>query len=268
MAFRVSWPQSPDLELMLEWSQDRFVRSFLAAECDYLRGNGRQDSAHSLDEELPESGAPTSAKCLTKIDRSIRDGMVNSVAYSVTFLVKDDNVCLIQCALAPAKFLKAWEDKGNAQLRSSLEGAPWAVDQATGGFMDHLNSMVKALSNQCVRARCRFILDSSVKASCDDETKSHLYVVEWEFAIYLGRCGLVLTGIRLRMGLWYMVGWPWSMSAVLKDQVWKDRTLRRFLRDPKNYTRLRDKEDLILGELEVKAATNSCRLLCSSTSWP
>ena len=117
--------------------------------------------------------------------------------------------------------------------------------------MEHLNNMVKGLANSVVLARCRFKLHPSASELCG-EAKDHIYLVEREFAMYLGRGLLVMLGLRLRRGLWYMSGWPWSMSAVLKNEAWRVKTLQRFQRDLANWRRLCGKADLTPGESDLK----------------
>jgi hypothetical protein len=233
---------SRPLELLKDWAQDRFARTYTAIECDFLRGK-KFSAAVSVRtngaELVGESGAHTSSKVLDIVDRSVRDSCANVVSLSVMMLSKDENKRLCNVTLSPAKHLKKWEGQGNAGNRSAPECERLAMVQATGGYMEHLNDMVKALSTPAVLEECGFETRPKAKEA---NNANELYLVELEFADMLGGNTFVLIGLRLRRGIFYMVGWPHSMSAVLKnDAAWDNRTMLRFARDRQHHQLLKDK---------------------------
>eukprot|EP00969_Alexandrium_andersonii_P152389 6739241-Alexandrium_andersonii.AAC.1 len=110
-------------------------------------------------------------------------------------LAKDENRMLCEVLLASARPLTTWEGHANKINRSSLECQQWATQQSTGAFMQHLNDMVKGLSDVSVLESCSFVLR---RQFVEDE---HLPRIEQEFADLMGRAAMVLVGLRLRRGL-------------------------------------------------------------------
>ena len=92
----------------------------------------------------------TSAKVLDIVDRSVRDSCANAVSVSVMMLSKSGNRRICNISVASAGELKKWEGEANKTLRSIDEFEAWAIDQRAGGFMRHLNAMVKALVDPAV----------------------------------------------------------------------------------------------------------------------
>lgn len=150
-----------------EWAQDRLCRTFVALECDFLRGKRFASAvtvkapatADGTNDSLGENGGHTSSKVLDIVDRSIRDSCANVVSVSVMMLSKPENLRICGILLSPARPLKVWEGGQNKRNRSSHECEQWAVEQASGAYMQHLNDMVAGLSNRSTLTRCGFAVD-------------------------------------------------------------------------------------------------------------
>ena len=111
-----------------EWAQDRFKRTYVGLDCDFLRGKKLGQaisvpnvaaSSASSDGFVPQG--TTNNKVLTLVDRSIRDACANAVSVSVMMLSKDENNRLCMVALSVCGPVKAWEGHASKVNRSNKE---------------------------------------------------------------------------------------------------------------------------------------------------
>ena len=214
-------------ECLQSWCQDRFHRSHLAFECDHLRGKKFQAHVTVASMANTDLHAQTSAKVLDIVDRSVRDSRANTVSVSVMMLSRDENRRICNIIIASASELKHWDGHANKVLRSMEESVAWAVDQTSGGFHRHLNSMVKALHDPAVMQRCGFFKSGAGRGELPAPV---MYQVEKEFAELHGHSTLILMGLREKRTLWLSNGWPHSMLSVNKSPAWAHLTLKRCAR--------------------------------------
>ena len=128
LSYGVDTPQ----KLIGEWAQDRFKRTYVGLECDFLRGqkfgqaismpNAAASSASS-DAFVPQG--TTSNRVLNLVDRSIRDACANAVSVSVMMLSNDENKRLCMVALSVCGPVKAWEGHASKVNRSNKESTEW-----------------------------------------------------------------------------------------------------------------------------------------------
>lgn len=182
-----------------------------------------------------EENSHTHRSVLDVVDRSIRDSCVNAVSVSVMMLSREENLRLVNVVVEACKPLKQWEGQANARNRSAQECHDWAIDQAAGAFMQHLNLTAKVLKSPTVMESCGFKINPHVPPPQEHHVTMSM---EREFADMLGQAVSTLLALRLKRGLWYMSGWPQSMSAALKDANWESKTLARFERDLANSRQL------------------------------
>ncbi|CAK0849458.1 unnamed protein product, partial [Prorocentrum cordatum] len=212
-----------------EWKQDAFCRTYIAIECDFLGGE-------KFGVEIRVAGAPagsagdlahTHRSVIGTIDRSVRDSCANAVSLSALMLSNESNRRLRSCVLAACQPLKLREGRADKVYRPAAECRDWAIDQATVGFMGHLNAMFTALRPPGFVADAGFVTDAVQSLAGELEV---VLAVEAEFADIVGKAVSSLAGLRVRRGLWYLHGWPQSACAFLKDQAWQDKTTARFTR--------------------------------------
>jgi hypothetical protein len=225
------------MDRLPEWQQDAFFRTYTAIECDFLRGKkfGAQIRVAGAPAGRADDLAHTHRSIIDTIDRSVRDSCANTVSLSVLMLSNESNQRLCTCVLAACQPLTLWEGHANKINRSAAECRDWAISQATGGFMDHLNAMVKALRSAGFVADAGFITDPIKPVAGELEA---VLAVEADFADIVGKAVSTLAGFRVRRGLWYMHGWPQSACAFLKDTEWQEKTMARFTRDEANFKKL------------------------------
>ena len=199
------------MECLKDWAFDKFERTAVALELDFLRGRRfasqvtmRQMNADDL---VAEGGAPTNPRIVNIIDRSIRDSCANVVSVSVMMLNDPHAERLCQCVLAPARALKQWQGHENKTNRSVGECRRWAIDQSCGAYVKHLTNMVRVLSDRAVLEDCKFSLSTEPEV-LQEGRNSLLYHTEKEFGRLLGKGTFAMIGIRERRGLWYTNGYP------------------------------------------------------------
>ena len=231
---------STPMDRLRYWNIDIFERINLGLETDALRG-GKFKAAISMPSDhsgpgidVPEEGCPTSSAVSDQAAKAMKNSCHNAIALSVLMLCNMENKRVCECILSHAACLKKWEGQANAKLRSAKECMEWAVDQAAGGWMEHLNMMVANLRNyKTLKAR------GFVEMMDHGDEHDRLYHMELEYANLLGKSTIVHIGIRQRRGLFYMGGWTHSAAAMLhKDVKIRDAATQRFRRDKLNHEAL------------------------------
>ena len=98
--------------------------------------------------------------------------------------------------------------------------------------------MVSNFKDRRVLEDCGFALSTTAQA-LSDGPGGYTYKIELDYGNMLGRATFVLIGMRYRRGLWYMAGYPQSMSQVLHDgERWQNAATDRFRRDYDNAAEL------------------------------
>lgn len=185
--------------------------------------------------------------CDTK-DKALKSVCQNAVVVSVLLLADEHHHRLSSIILAVCAPVDEWHSHQSKVCRSAGECEEWVAEQASGGYGDHLQSILAGLASTETLQSAGFIVDSASASACSDGE----LISENDYATTYGSMLVALLAQRIRRCLWLTQGWPWSMSAILKGHG-QERLLDRFIDDVRNFRELKNCSNKTKAAKDIEA---------------
>ena len=230
------------------WSIHAFERLVVSHKLDFLTGRKfKERFVAGAAEHVGEGGGSTNPAHITISDRSLRTCCQNAVVCSTMVLSDYTNRRIVRIVVAVAQWVRFWHKTQNVLLRC-VEGAKaWLLSQVDGGYIEHVVSTIKELSN-CVTLRaCTFIVpDGAVGEAIDDDLP-----LEDEYSDLFAQSVMTMAKHRVRRHLHLMVGWPQHMQKVRRLGVKAADTIKLFLLDGILFAELCALEDILYNNIFI-----------------
>jgi hypothetical protein len=174
--------------------------SYLVCELDFLSKRvwnfAMQCQLRGRDPSAPLS---TASSALTLDDKILRSCGANAVVIAWLVLGREDNVRLLAFLIAIGTVVMNWYAHSSRVCRDVARSKAWLLQQVTGGYMQHIDTIFGLMLNVGVLSTCRFIGvsdDALLVMEAEDLLR------EEEFATEFGLLVLVMAAEREVRVLW------------------------------------------------------------------
>lgn len=205
------------------WWVDLWERTWVALEEDFLKGRSLARMVIKAP-AAPEGETTTNPDHMQWDDKQFRACCQNAVVVSVLVLSSLSNRRYLSMMWAASRSCEMWHGKQNKQNRSSAGCTDFMVEQSVGGFHEHITEILSSLGSISDLRDAGFTVDKDAAQMMDP----HELLCEDDFGDTFGMLVVHLLTARLRRVMWLTVGWPWSMSAILKSDEHARSTIGRF----------------------------------------
>lgn len=236
---------------VLFWHVDLFERTFVALECDMLRGQGMQQKLVlkcGEAERVGEGGGSTSAARLTLEDRSLKSCCENCVAISVMVLSDETNRKIAQIVIQCASPVRRWHGFQNKTIRSAPASRDWMLQQTAGQYMAHIREVIAQLSSPEALQNTGFVLSADEACAMGNDGAAF----ESQFADIFAIFCLSLASCRMRRGMWMVLGWTMRMNLIFKDEPTRAQTIEASKEDLSIWRRFQARQGKTAAEKQVE----------------
>ena len=212
------------------WHVQLFERTTFALEKDALGAMTSEDKLilRPGDREAPKEGEGSTNKKQISVEERTLNACVNASAISTMFMGDEDNRKLVHIVTILGEPVLNWHTWQNKLLRNSEQSRTFLVETQCGGFFEHVNEIVRRFSSTS------FVNDIGLlttKPIGEDNEFHGVAVSEDALADTAGGFCFSLIARRVQRQLWLLSGWPWSISKVLKNDVFAEHTAKLFKAD-------------------------------------
>jgi hypothetical protein len=218
-------------EMIPQWHSRLFQYEHVALECDMMSNSKfvKKLLLPVVPDGDPDARTSTDTNQITISDKALKSCCQNALVISVAHLQQRENNLIARIIVTVTRPVEKWHQEQNTQLRSVHGVREWLLAQLGGGFMAHVGCILESLSNATNLQFCRFSLPGDTSGlALPNNNKDGDIELQNEMADIQGSLCLSLVAARQQRTLWLFAGYPFSLAALMEDNLLAMETLHQF----------------------------------------